>query len=137
MKVMLDEGAKMPTRGHQADAGYDLYSRENVVIYHGDSYSFDTGVHLQIPIGYGAIIVSKSGLNDKYSVQSTGLIDAEYTGAIKVKLYNHGHAAVRIEKGQKISQFVIVPVLTPDLDLTDHMEETERGDGGFGSTGKF
>ena len=137
MKVVLDEGAKMPTRAHEADAGFDLYSRENVIIYHGDSYNFDTGVHVQIPRGYAGLLVSKSGLNSKYGVQSTGLIDAGYTGSIGVKLYNHGHAAVRIEKGQKISQLVIMPIITPELELANSLEETERGNGGFGSSGKF
>lgn len=137
MKVVLDEGAKMPTRAHEEDVGYDLYSRENVIIYHGDSYSFNTGVHVQIPRGYGGLLVSKSGLNKKYSVQSTGLIDPDYTGSIEVKLYNHGNAAVRIEQGQKISQLVIVPVIKPELEQVDSLEETERGNGGFGSSGKF
>lgn len=137
LKIVLDEGAKMPTRAHEADAGYDLYSRENAVIFPGHSYSFNTGVHVQVPRGYGGILVSKSGLNKRYSVQSTGLIDPDYTGSIEVKLYNHGHAAVRIEKGQKISQMVIVPVITLETEQVDSLEETERGDGGFGSTGKF
>lgn len=137
MKVVLDEGAKMPTRAHEADAGYDLYSRENAVIYHGDSHRFDTGVHVQIPRGYAGLIVSKSGLNVRYGVQSEGLIDADYTGSITVKLYNHGNAAVRIEKGQKISQLVIIPIITPELEQAESLEETERGDGGFGSSGKF
>lgn len=137
LKVVLDEGAKMPTRAHEADAGYDLYSREDAIIYNGDSYRFDTGVHVQIPQGYAGVIKSKSGLNVNYGVQSDGLIDSGYTGSITVKLYNHGRAAVRIEKGQKISQLVIVPIVTPELQQVDSLEETERGNGGFGSSGKF
>lgn len=137
LKVVLDEGAKMPTRAHEADAGYDLYAREDAVIYGGDSYRFDTGVHVQIPAGYAGVIKSKSGLNVNYGVQSDGLIDSGYTGAIVVKLYNHGKAAVRIEKGQKISQLVLIPIFTPELEQVEHLEDTERGDGGFGSTGKF
>lgn len=137
MKVVLDNGAKMPTRGHKADAGYDLYSREGAVIFGGDSYRFDTGVNVQIPEGYVGMVKSKSGLNVQYGVQSEGVIDSGYTGSIVVKLYNHGKAAVRIEEGQKISQLVILPIITPELELVDSLEETDRGDGGFGSTGKF
>ena len=137
LKVVLDEGAKMPTRAHEDDAGFDLYSREDAVIYNGDSHRFDTGVHVQIPKGFAGVIKSKSGLNVNYGVQSDGLIDSGYTGSITVKLYNHGRAAVRIEKGQKISQLVLVPIFTPDLEQVDSLEETERGNGGFGSSGKF
>ena len=101
MKILLDPGAKMPTRAHELDAGYDLYSREDAVIYHGDSHCFDTGVHVQIPAGYVGMVKSKSGLNVKYNLTSEGVIDAGYNGSIVVKLYNHGNAAVRIENGQK------------------------------------
>ena len=137
MKVLLDPGAKMPTRAHELDAGYDLYSREDAVIYHGDSHCFDTGVHVQIPAGYVGMVKSKSGLNVKYNLTSEGVIDAGYNGSIVVKLYNHGHAAVRIENGQKISQLVIMPIITPELELVESLEDTDRGAGGFGSTGKF
>lgn len=137
LKVVLDEGAKMPTRAHEADAGYDLYSRKDAIIYHGDTCCFDTGVHIEIPKGYVGFLKSKSGLNVRYGVQGEGVIDSGYTGSIMVKLYNHGHAAVRIEKEQKISQLVILPIFTPELEQVDSLEETERGDGGFGSTGKF
>lgn len=137
IKVMLDPGAKMPARAHDADAGYDLYSREDAVIFPNASGEFDTGVHMAIPHGFCGVLISKSGLNMKHGVQSDGLIDSDYTGSICVKLYNHGAKAVEIKKGQKISQIVILPIITPELDEVDRMEDTERGDGGFGSTGKF
>lgn len=137
LKVVLDPGAKMPTRAHETDAGYDLYSREDAIIYHGDTRCFDTGVHIEIPAGYVGFLKSKSGLNVRYGVQGEGVIDSGYTGSIMVKLYNHGHAAVRIEKDQKISQIVLLPIITPELEQVDSLEATERGNGGFGSTGKF
>ena len=137
MKIFLDKGAIMPKRAHAQDAGYDLYSQEDAVIFGGDSHRFDTGVHVQIPAGYVGMVKSKSGLNVQYGVQSEGVIDSGYTGSIVVKLYNHGKAAVRIEKGQKISQLVILPIITPELELVDSLEDTDRGVGGFGSTGKF
>lgn len=137
IKVVLDEGAKMPNRAHKADAGYDLFSREDAVIYPNAGGIFDTGVHVAIPEGYVGFLKSKSGLNVKHSIQSEGVIDSGYTGSINVKLFNHGSKAVHIEKGQKISQLVLLPIITPELELVDDLEETERGNGGFGSTGKF
>ena len=137
VKVVLDEGAKMPHRAHSADAGYDLFSREDAVIYPNAGGIFDTGVHVDIPEGYVGFLKSKSGLNVKHSIQSEGVIDSGYTGSIHVKLFNHGPKAVNIEKGQKISQLVLLPIITPDLELVDSLGETERGTGGFGSTGKF
>ena len=137
IKVKLDEGAKMPTRAHEWDAGLDIYSREDAVVYPNSGGIFDSGVHVAIPEGYVGFLKSKSGLNVKHSIQSEGVIDSGYTGSIMVKLFNHGSKAVRIEKGQKITQLVLLPIITPDLELVDELEETERGDGGFGSTGRF
>lgn len=137
MKVMLDPGAIMPTRAHELDAGLDLYSPVDDVVYHDDSLTIDTGVHVEITAGYVGMVKSKSGLNVKHGIQSEGVIDAGYTGSICVKLYNHGNCAVPIQKGQKISQLVILPIITPELELVDSLEDTERGSGGFGSTGKF
>ena len=137
MKVVLDPGAKMPERAHEYDAGLDLFSPVDGVIYHNDSLTIDTGVPVEIPAGYVGMVKSKSGLNVKYGITSEGVIDAGYTGSIVVKLYNHGHAAVPIAKGQKISQLVLLPIITPDLVLVDGLEGTERGNGGFGSTGAF
>ena len=137
MKIKLDPGAKMPTRAHEDDAGLDLYSPVDVIIYGDDSATIDTGVHVEIPKGYVGMIKSKSGLNVKHNLTSEGVIDCGYTGSIVVKLYNHGRCAVPIAAGQKISQLVILPILLPDLELVDDLNDTERGSGGFGSSGAF
>lgn len=136
MKIMLDEGAKMPTRAHPWDAGLDLYAREDAYIRVNNSFLFDTGVHVEIPEGYVGLIKSKSGLNVKHGLTSEGVIDAHYTGSIKVKLYNHGGSKYEVKAGDKISQLVILPCLLPELELVDSLEETDRCDGGFGSTGR-
>ena len=115
MKVKLDPGAKMPTREHW-DAGYDLYSREDAVIYHGDSYCFDTGVHVDIPAGYVGTLISDAELYVKYNLTSEGMINVGDKGSIVVKLCNHGNAAVGIVAGQKISQLVIMSIITPELE---------------------
>lgn len=137
MKIKLDEGAHKPTRAHADDAGLDLYSREDVTIYPHDCAVFDTGVHMEIPRGMYGKIESKSGLNVKYGVVSCGgVIDSGYTGSIAVKLYNLGNRIYRVWAGDKIAQLVIMPCVAPSLELVEELEETERGDGGFGSTGR-
>lgn len=98
LKVVLDQGAIMPNRAHEADAGYDLYSREDATILQNAGGLFDTGVHIQIPKGYVGFLKSKSGLNVKHSIQSEGVIDSGYTGSIVVKLFNHGSKACEIKK---------------------------------------
>ena len=137
VKVSLDKDARIPQLAHATDAGYDLFSREDAVIEPGCSYTFNTGVHMAIPHGVCGLLVGKSGLNVVYDTQSSGLIDSGYTGAIHAKLYNHGKNALEIKKGQKISQLVLLPIITPVLCVVKDLEATERGSSGFGSTGKF
>lgn len=136
MRVMLDPGAKMPTRAHPWDAGLDLYSRNNRRIDGFGSATFDTGVHVEIPEGCVGFIKSKSGLMVNHNLTVDGTIDAHYTGSIRVKIFNHGHIPYEVNDGDKIAQLVIVPCLLPELELADRLEKTDRGAGGFGSTGK-
>lgn len=136
MRVILDEGAKLPTRAHRYDAGLDVYSRETKVVPARGSAVFDTGVHVAIPNGYVGFLKSKSGLNVKHNITSEGVIDAGYTGSIMVKLYNHGDNDYTVTAGDKITQLVVIRVDLDDCYAVDILEETERGDGGFGSTGK-
>lgn len=138
--IMLDEGAKMPTRAHDADAGYDLYAKDNTeyseVIFPELSAVFDTGVHIAIPRGYVGFLKSKSGLNVKHGIVSEGVVDSGYTGSIRIKLYNHGIEPYAVQPGDKISQLVILPIITPRLEIVDSLDETERGENGFGSSGR-
>lgn len=136
MKIKLDEGAKMPTRAHETDAGFDLYARETQIVPAKESAKFDTGVHVELPAGTVGMLKSKSGLNVKHGLTSEGVIDVGYTGSIVVKLYNNSGHDYRVEKGDKISQLVIMPILTPELELVESLEETDRGNNGFGSSGK-
>jgi dUTP pyrophosphatase len=136
MKIVLDNGAILPQRAHNTDAGLDLYSREEQIILPGESAVFDTGVHIELPVGTFGQLFSKSGLNVKYNVVSCGgTIDEGYTGSIRVKLYNLGDKPYMIRERQKICQLVIMPCLKPELEVVDRLEETERGGKGFGSTG--
>lgn len=137
MKVKLDKGAVMPNRAHKTDAGLDLFAREYMTVEPRDSVVIDTGVHVAIPEGYVGFIKSKSGPMVNNDILTDGTIDSGYTGAIKVKLFNHGYSQYHITPGQKIAQLVILPIITPDIELVDSLEETERGSGGFGSTGLY
>lgn len=136
MRIKLDEKAIMPTRAHETDAGLDLYSPKDATIPPKGSVCIDTGVHIELSPYTVGMVKSKSGLNVKHGIQSEGVIDVGYTGSIRVKLYNHSNEYYTINAGDKISQLVILPILTPDLELVDELDETERGDGGFGSTGR-
>lgn len=136
MKVMLDKGAYMPTRAYEKDAGLDLRSREKVIIYAGQSAVFDTGVHIELPHDTVGFLKSKSGLYMKHGITSDGTIDEGYTGSIRVKLHNHSETQYMVNVGDKISQLVIQPILKPELELVDSLEETDRGSNGFGSSGR-
>lgn len=136
--VMLDKGAHAPTRAHKADAGLDIYLPEGkaVKVRAHKAAVIDTGVHIAIPAGYVGMLKSKSGLNVKHGLVSEGVIDSGYTGSIKVKLYNHSASDYTFESGNKISQLVIIPCITPAVKLVEAFPSTERGENGFGSTGR-
>lgn len=136
IKVKLDEGAFAPESAHKADAGYDLRTPEDFVVGGGGSVKIDTGVHIAIPEGYVGFLKSKSGLNVKHNLTGEGVIDSGYTGSIVVKLYNNGLLPRIFERGDKIIQLVLLPIIKPDIEIVDSLEDTERGDNGFGSTGR-
>lgn len=136
MEIMLDEGSYMPTRGHNTDAGLDLRTPKAVTVPAYGSVTVDTGVHVALPRGCAGLLVSKSGLNVKHDITSTGLIDEGYTGSIVVKLYNHGGEDHRFEAGDKVTQLVVMPVLRESLEQVSAFRTSERGNAGFGSTGR-
>lgn len=138
LKVRLDQNAILPTRAHDTDAGWDLYAREDFTVPAGGSAVHDTGVHMQIPEGYCGLLVSKSGLNVKHSILSTGLVDAGYSGSYLVKLYNHDRGKdYRFHAGDKISQVTVLRLADIEgLEVVEDLEESERGANGFGSSGK-
>lgn len=146
MKIKLDNGAWLPTRAHEDDAGLDLFTPENVTVpgctwdlydeVEIGSATIDTLVHVAIPKGYVGYIKSKSGLMCRSGLTADGTIDSGYTGSIRVKLFNHTAKEYTFKKGDKIAQLVIHPIITPELELVDELEDTDRGSGGFGSTGR-
>lgn len=145
LKYMLDNGAFAPTRAHKSDAGWDLrmpydqYSfNHKYSIEPHKSLCINTGIHVQIPEGYVGFLKSKSGLNVTSGITSgEGVIDAGYTGPIVVKLVNNSDDTFFFKTGQKITQLVVLPILQfEDVELVEYLEETERGEHGFGSTGR-
>lgn len=136
IKVVLDEGAYMPEKAHNVDAGFDIRTPYDFWMYANSSETIDTGVHIEIPEGYVGFLKSKSGLNVKHNLTGEGVIDCGYTGSIRVKLYNNGETEHRFSRGDKIIQLVILPIPEVNLVQVDILEDTERGDNGFGSTGR-
>lgn len=136
MKIKLDPMAWIPERAHDTDAGLDLKSPINITVPARGSATIDTGVHIQLPPGTAGMLKSKSGLNVRHGITSEGVIDEGYTGSIVVKLYNHTFDDYHVNIGDKISQLVVVPVLTPGLEFVDALDGGERGENGFGSSGR-
>jgi len=124
-----------PRREHMTDAGADLRTTCDVNVPAHGSAVISTGVHIELPKGTCGLLVSKSGLNVKFALTSTGLIDEGYTGEILVKLYNDGDYDYFFHAGDKVSQLVIIPVIYPTYVYSNKLDSGERGDAGFGSTG--
>ena len=130
----LDEGAYKPMRAHEADAGFDLFAREDVALSPDKTFRVDTGVHVLIPEGYVGLVLPRSSYSCAGVATSTGVIDAGYTGSISVVLVSRYD--LKIFAGNRIAQLVIVPL--PDVHLTEGDVtgvKSERGLGGFGSSG--
>jgi len=135
INVMLDDNAKEPNRAHDKDAGMDLCACGSWEIAPRSFGAIPTGVHVEIPRGYVGKLESKSGLMLK-GITCRGTIDSGYTGEVKAILFNHSDVKVRFADGDKVTQLVIYPIVTPRPVIVEAFEETERGDNGFGSTGR-
>ena len=137
MKISLDEKAFWPFRAHPFDAGVDLHALEGGVIQpFGGSAVFDTGVHVQIPESCAGFVKGRSGMAFKHKIIChEGTVDFGYTGSVKVLLFNMGTETYRVKAGDRIAQLVVQPVVLTPLEVVDTLEATDRGDGGFGSTG--
>lgn len=136
MKIKIDEGAFVPSRAHATDAGIDLRTPVKVTVPAHGSATIDTGVHVQLPQGCAGLLVSKSGLNVRHGITSTGLIDEGFTGSIVAKLYNDSDQDWTLAAGDKVTQLVVIPVCYERVEIVDSIGGGERGDGGFGSTGR-
>jgi dUTP pyrophosphatase len=136
MKIVLDEGATIPTQGSIGSAGYDLYASENTVVEARGRRKVRTGIHLQIPRGQAGIISHRSGMNGNYGIQAYGLIDSDYTGELLVTLFCHErYRDYKIQKGDRIAQITFVDVNNCSFEEVQELTDTNRGGNGHGSTG--
>ena len=137
----LKAGAKLPTYGSAEAAGADLYAciEAPVTVGPGETVFVPTGLAMELPSHYVGLIYARSGLACKRGLapaNKVGVIDSDYRGEFIVALHNHGSEAQTIENGERIAQLVITPVITPCYQETETLSQSERGEGGFGSTGK-
>ena len=137
----LNEKAVVPTYGSQFSAGADLYAciDEKLTIASGQTVLVHTGIAMEIPTGYVGLVFARSGLASKKGLapaNKVGVIDSDYRGEIMVALHNHGSESREIESGERIAQIALVPYLTADFNVVDELSDTDRGAGGFGSTGR-
>ncbi len=133
----MSPDAKLPLYGHKGDAGMDLFSSSEYVLQKGEVYAVPTGVKVEIPVGYVGLIWDKSGVSLKGVHRLAGVVDAGYRGEIKVVMVNLSQDPFVIDKGMKIAQLLIQPVVEVEVEEVEDLEDSSRGEGGFGSTGKF
>lgn len=137
--VRLDPGVPPPTRGHPHDAGWDLTAAEDVKLGPGERAAVPTGIAVAIPPGHAGLVLPRSGHAARHGiglVNAPGLIDAGYRGEIRVLLVNHGDEAVLFRRGERIAQLLVMPVPEVVWSEVEALADSERGSGGFGSTGR-
>ncbi len=132
----LDTAARLPERAHPSDAGLDLFGLNRRTLMPGETARLKTGIAIQIDEGYVGIIKDRSWLSALGVACSGGVIDAGYRGEISIVLTNHDRDPILLKAGYKIAQLLIVPIVTPSVVEVSELSEGERGDKGFGSTGK-
>ena len=136
----LNEKATVPTYGSAFAAGADLYACEEnaVTVEAGETKLIHTGIAMAIPEGYVGLVYARSGLASKRGLapaNKVGVIDSDYRGEVMVALHNHGSVPQTVESGERIAQIVFTPYVAAEFNVTDELDDTERGAGGFGSTG--
>lgn len=132
----LKDGAKLPKYHHPGDVGMDLFAMETVTISPMGHYRFWHGFALEFPEGYTAMVKDKSSISKAGLHQMGGVFDAGYRGEYNTHLVNLGSEPYTVEEGDKVAQLVIMPVIIAELEETDTLSDSARGEGMFGSTGK-
>lgn len=136
IRFTLDPKAYAPERAHATDAGADLRAPVEVLVPPHDSALVNTGVHIELPMGTCGLLVSKSGLMVHNAITSTGLIDEGFTGEIIIRVFNDSPNWHTFHAGDKVSQVVVLPVCYPTYEYATEISGGERGDNGYGSTGR-
>lgn len=129
--------AKAPVYGHPGDAGLDLFSVVDRDLAPGEVWAVPTGIRIAVPPGFVGLVWDKSGVSLKGVHRLAGVIDAGYRGEVRVVLINLGPAPFPVRKGAKIAQLLVQPVVAVSVVETDSLDDTSRGEGGFGSTGLY
>lgn len=140
MKVLIKKispEARVPIYNHQGDAGFDLFACAGLTINPGETVPVPTGIQMAIPAGYVGLIWDKSGIALRGIHRLAGVVDASYRGEVKVVLTNLGKEPFTINSGMKIAQMLIQPVQRVEIVEVDSLDQTSRGEGGFGSTGLY
>ena len=140
LKMMVEDGCEVPSYAHEGDAGLDLRITEDVRLKPGERRMVPTGVRVAIPEGYVGLCFPRSGLSSKLGISLSncvGVIDSGYRGVIGATLINHSNETQLLHEGERVCQLVVIPYATCELEVVDSLDDTERGEGGFGSSGKF
>lgn len=133
----LDTRAKLPIRAHPGDAGFDLHALESGVIGAGGRLVVSTGIAIAVPEGHVGLILDRSGLAAKHGITTLGgVIDSGYRGEWKVVMLNTSDVPYEVASGERIAQVIVVPIALPTVCETAELDDTIRGEGGFGSTGR-
>ncbi len=133
----LDKDARLPVYGHSGDAGLDLFSAVDFVLQTGEIHPIPTGIQVEIPWGYVGLLWDKSGVSLQGVHRLAGVVDAGYRGEVKVVMVNLSRKAYVIDRGMKIAQLLIQPVMEVEVVEAEDLNDSSRGEGGFGSTGKY
>ena len=132
----LTESAVLPGYAHDGDAGLDLCSSEAATLEPGQQVMVPTGIALAVPSGHVGLVWDRSGFAAKHGLHClAGVIDAGYRGEVKVVMINHGKEAFQVDAGMRIAQLLVQPIVSVETEEVQDLEETKRGEGGFGSTG--
>ena len=135
----LHADAILPTRAHENDAGLDLASNIDTTVGVRSRVTIGTGIAIALPAGTAGLIYPRSGLASRYGLSlsnSVGVIDSDYRGEVMLTLINHGTRPFTISKGMRVAQMIVTPYCVPELVEVDHLDATERGTAGIGSSGK-
>ena len=137
MKIKLTDGAKAPQRATAGAAAFDLVALEAVNIPAGRTGKVRTGLHIECPESYAALVCSRSGMASKGITVANvpGIVDDDYRGEVIVILYNRTRKGYTVQAGDRVAQLMIVPVLRPEFEVDSELSNTQRGAGGFVSTG--
>ena len=133
----IHPAAKLPSYGHPGDAGMDLYAAVDHILAPGAVFAVPTGIKMAIPAGYVGLVWDKSGISLKGVHRLAGVVDAGYRGEVQVVMINLGGEAFAINAGMKIAQMLIQPVIPMQIVESESLDDTSRGEGGFGSTGLY